>query len=95
MGDNPTLMLNAPVPSTRKILDRAGVSIDDIDLFEVTEAFAIVSEKYMRDLDRDHEWSTSMAAPWPWVTPSSGHGAPSSSARSSTSSSGATSRSSS
>ncbi len=55
MGDDPTLMLNAPVPSARKILDRAGMTIDDIDLFEVNEAFAVVSEKFMRDLDLDRE----------------------------------------
>src|SRR3954453_6163260 len=55
MGDDPTLMLNAPVPSARKILERAGMTIDDIDLFEVNEAFAVVSEKFMRDLDLDRE----------------------------------------
>jgi acetyl-CoA C-acetyltransferase len=53
MGDDPTLMLNAPVPSARKILKRAGMTVDDIDLFEVNEAFAVVSEKFMRDLDLD------------------------------------------
>src|SRR3954471_24426165 len=37
MGDDPTLMLNAPVPSARKILKRAGMTVDDIDLFEVNE----------------------------------------------------------
>jgi acetyl-CoA C-acetyltransferase len=55
MGDDPTLMLNAPVPSARKILDRAGLSLDDIDLIEVNEAFAVVSEKFMRDLDVDRD----------------------------------------
>ncbi len=53
MGDDPTLMLNAPVPSARKILKRAGMTLDDIDLFEINEAFAVVSEKFMRDLDLD------------------------------------------
>jgi acetyl-CoA C-acetyltransferase len=53
MGDDPTLMLNAPVPSARKIMKRAGMTVDDIDLFEVNEAFAVVSEKFMRDLDLD------------------------------------------
>ncbi len=55
MGDDPTLMLNAPIPATRKVLARAGMTLDDIDLFEVNEAFAVVSEKYQRvlDLDRD------------------------------------------
>jgi len=55
IGDDPTLMLNAPVPATRKVLAKAGMTIDQIDLFEVNEAFAVVTEKYIRDLaiDRD------------------------------------------
>jgi acetyl-CoA C-acetyltransferase len=53
MGDDPTLMLNAPVPAARKVLDRAGMTLDDIDLFEINEAFAVVSEKFQRDLDLD------------------------------------------
>ncbi|MDJ0789306.1 MAG: acetyl-CoA C-acetyltransferase [Myxococcota bacterium] len=55
MGDCPTLMLNAPVPATRKVLKRAGMTLADIDLFEVNEAFAVVAEKYQRDLDLDRE----------------------------------------
>src|SRR3954451_1510985 len=55
MGDDPTLMLNAPVPSAKKILQRAGMTTDDIDLFEINEAFAVVSEKFMRDLDLDRD----------------------------------------
>jgi len=55
MGDDPTLMLNAPVPSARKILKRAGMTLDDIDIFEINEAFAVVSEKFMRDLDLDRD----------------------------------------
>lgn len=53
MGDDPTLMLNAPVPSAKKVLKRAGMTLDDIDLFEINEAFAVVSEKFQRDLDLD------------------------------------------
>ena len=53
MGDDPTLMLNAPVPAAKKALSRAGLSIDDIDLFEINEAFAVVAEKFIRDLDLD------------------------------------------
>jgi acetyl-CoA C-acetyltransferase len=53
MGDSPTLMMNAPVPATRKVLTRAGLTLDDIDLFEVNEAFAVVVEKYIRDLKID------------------------------------------
>ncbi len=54
-GDCPTLMLNAPVGATRKVLAKAGLSLADIDLFEVNEAFAVVAEKYVRDLDLDRE----------------------------------------
>ena len=55
MGDDPTLMLNAPVPAARKVLERAGMTLGDIDIFEVNEAFAVVSEKFMRDLDLDRD----------------------------------------
>jgi acetyl-CoA C-acetyltransferase len=55
VGDSPTLMLNAPVPATRKVLAKAGLTIDDIDLFEINEAFAVVAEKYIRDLDLDRD----------------------------------------
>ena len=55
MGDDPTLMLNAPVPSTRKVLERAGMTLDDIDLIEINEAFAVVTEKFLRDLDVDRD----------------------------------------
>src|SRR5690606_30530015 len=53
MGDDPTLMLNAPVPAAKKALDRAGLTVDDIDLWEINEAFAVVAEKFIRDLDLD------------------------------------------
>jgi len=53
VGDSPTLMLNAPVPAARKVLQKAGLTIDDIDLFEVNEAFAVVVEKFIRDLKLD------------------------------------------
>jgi acetyl-CoA C-acetyltransferase len=55
MGDDPTLMLNAPVPAIRKVLKRAGLTLDDIDLFEINEAFAVVVEKAIRDLDLDRD----------------------------------------
>ena len=55
VGDDPTLMLNAPVPAARKVLAKAGLTLDDIDLFEVNEAFAVVTEKFIRDLDIDRE----------------------------------------
>lgn len=53
VGDSPELMLNAPVPAARKALASAGMTIDDIDLFEVNEAFAVVPLKFMRDLGVD------------------------------------------
>jgi acetyl-CoA C-acetyltransferase len=55
MGDSPTLMLNAPVPATRKVLAKAGLSVNDIDLFEINEAFAVVAEKFIRDLNLDRD----------------------------------------
>jgi acetyl-CoA C-acetyltransferase len=53
MGDCPTLMLNAPVPAARKVLARAGMKVEDIDLFEINEAFSVVAEKFIRDLNLD------------------------------------------
>ena len=53
MGDDPTLMLNAPVPAAKKVLEKAGLAIDDIDLFEINEAFAVVAAKFVRDLGLD------------------------------------------
>jgi acetyl-CoA C-acetyltransferase len=55
MGDCPTLMLNAPVPAARKVLAKAGLEISDIDLFEINEAFAVVAEKFIRDLNLDRD----------------------------------------
>jgi len=53
VGDDPTLMLNAPVPAARKALAQAGMQVTDIDLFEINEAFAVVPLKFMRDLNID------------------------------------------
>jgi acetyl-CoA C-acetyltransferase len=55
IGDDPTLMLNAPVPAAKKVLAKAGLTVDDIDLFEINEAFAVVSEKFIRDLEIPRE----------------------------------------
>jgi len=55
IGDCPTLMLNAPVPAARKALAKAGLTVDDIDLWEINEAFAVVAEKFMRDLKLDRD----------------------------------------
>jgi len=55
VGDDPTLMLNAPVPAAEKVLAKAGLTKDDIDLWEINEAFAVVAEKFIRDLDLDRD----------------------------------------
>lgn len=55
MGDCPTLMLNAPVAAAEKVLKKAGLTIDDIDLFEVNEAFAVVLERFIRKLNIDRD----------------------------------------
>ena len=68
IGDCPTLMLNAPVPAARKVLAKAGLSKDDIDLFEVNEAFAVVTEKFIRDLDIDRAKINVNTVRLPWVT---------------------------
>jgi acetyl-CoA C-acetyltransferase len=49
-GTDPTIMLTGPMPATRKALAKAGLTIDDIDLFEVNEAFAAVPLRYMQEL---------------------------------------------
>jgi acetyl-CoA C-acetyltransferase len=54
-GDDPTLMLNAPVPAARKVLAKAGLSKEDIDVWEINEAFAVVAEKFIRDLELDRD----------------------------------------
>jgi acetyl-CoA C-acetyltransferase len=52
-GDCPTLMLNAPVPAAKKVLEKAGLKVEDIDVWEINEAFSVVAEKFIRDLDLD------------------------------------------
>ncbi|HSG89956.1 MAG TPA: acetyl-CoA C-acetyltransferase [Pseudomonadales bacterium] len=52
---SPELMLNEPGPAARKVVKRAGMTLDDIDLFEINEAFAVVAFKFMRDLGLDPE----------------------------------------
>src|SRR4029077_7576241 len=54
-GVDPIEMLSGPIPATRKVLDRAGMGIDDIDLFEVNEAFASVPIAWQRELGADME----------------------------------------
>ena len=55
IGDCPTLMLNAPVPAAKKVLEKAGLKVEDIDVWEINEAFAIVAEKFIRDLNLDRD----------------------------------------
>jgi len=55
VGTDPTIMLTGPVPATRKALRKAGLGVDDIDLFEVNEAFAAVVMRFMRELDVPEE----------------------------------------
>lgn len=55
MGHSPEHILNAPVDAAKKVLGKAGLTLDDIDLFEVNEAFAVVPVKFMRDLGVDHD----------------------------------------
>jgi acetyl-CoA C-acetyltransferase len=55
VGSEPTIMLTGPAPSAEKALAKAGLTIDDIDLFEVNEAFAAVVMKFMKDLNVPHE----------------------------------------
>jgi acetyl-CoA acetyltransferase family protein len=52
-GDDPVMMLSAPIPATRKILNRAGLKMQDIDRTEINEAFATVPLAWKRELDAD------------------------------------------
>ena len=54
-GADPTIMLTGPMPATQKALAKAGLTIEQIDLFEVNEAFAAVPMKFMKDLKVPHE----------------------------------------
>ncbi|WP_309733447.1 thiolase family protein [Microbacterium sp. SORGH_AS_0428] len=53
VGDDPLMMLTAPIPATRRILDRAGLTIEDIDAYEVNEAFASVPLAWLEELGAD------------------------------------------
>ena len=54
-GDNPILMLTAPIPATRKVLAKAGLSLQDIDLIEINEAFASVVLAWQKEIHADWE----------------------------------------
>lgn len=53
IGSEPIIMLTAPGPAAQRCLDRAGMRVDDVDLWEINEAFAAVPLKTIRDLDLD------------------------------------------
>ena len=55
VGSEPTIMLTGPAPAARKALAKAGLTANDIDLFEVNEAFAAMVLKFMKDMDVPHE----------------------------------------
>lgn len=55
LATDPVIMLTGPGPAAKKCLEKAGLSKDDIDLWEINEAFASVALRYMKDLDIDHE----------------------------------------
>ncbi|MCO5099726.1 MAG: acetyl-CoA C-acetyltransferase [Burkholderiaceae bacterium] len=54
-GTDPTIMLTGPMPATRKALAKAGLSVEDIDLFEVNEAFAAVVMRFIREMNIPEE----------------------------------------
>jgi len=55
IGTDPTIMLTGPAPSAEKVLKRCGMTTDDIDLFELNEAFASVVMLFMKKLDIPHD----------------------------------------
>jgi acetyl-CoA acyltransferase len=55
VGSDPVLMLTGPIAATRKVLERAGLTLDDIDLFEVNEAFAPVPLIWMQEFGIAHD----------------------------------------
>src|SRR5207253_4073673 len=55
-GDSPILMLTAPIPATRRALERAGLSLEDIEVVEINEAFASVVLAWQRELGISEEW---------------------------------------
>ncbi|MBL0746792.1 acetyl-CoA C-acetyltransferase [Nocardioides baculatus] len=54
-GADPTIMLTGPAPAARKALAKAGLEVEDIDLFEINEAFAAVAMRFMRDMGISHD----------------------------------------
>jgi len=54
-GADPVIMLTGPAPAARKALAKANLTVDDIDLFEINEAFAAVAMRFMRDMGISHD----------------------------------------
>jgi acetyl-CoA C-acetyltransferase len=67
IGSEPAIMLTGPAPASEKALKRAGMSVSDIDLFELNEAFAAVVLRYMQASRCRTTRSTSTAARSPWA----------------------------
>jgi acetyl-CoA C-acetyltransferase len=55
VGCDPVLMLEGPIPATRKVLDAEGITVDDVDVFEINEAFASVVLAWEKELHPDME----------------------------------------
>ena len=55
MGHDPVIMLEAPIPATKRALDKAGLAVDDIDVFEVNEAFGSIPVAFAKELGVDEE----------------------------------------
>jgi acetyl-CoA acetyltransferase family protein len=55
-GDSPILMLTAPIPATKRVLDTAGLSLEDVEVVEINEAFATVVLAWQRELGVDDAW---------------------------------------
>ena len=53
VGVDPVIMLTGPIPATQKLLERNGMTVDDVDLFEINEAFSSVVAAWRRELDPD------------------------------------------
>ena len=54
LADDPIMMLSAPIPATKRALEKTGLSPDDIDLVEINEAFAPVVLAWLQETDFDH-----------------------------------------
>ncbi|MCM3669144.1 thiolase family protein [Mesobacillus maritimus] len=55
VGSDPTMMLTGPIPATKKVLEKAGLTVDDIDVFEVNEAFASVPLAWLKEIGANPE----------------------------------------